>query len=102
MTKDEIEKYLEDLHPDGEFILADGFEEAFVGTAIRFGITDPVTLYDYELCIGILMLQGMSRLDAIEHFDFNVIGSWNGDLTPIFSILTPDIIKKIVDSGPPS
>ena len=71
-----------------EILLADGFEEAFMGLASRFGFEQPVAAYDYEKCIDILMTRdGMDREEAEEYFDFNVIGAWVGELTPIFITL---------------
>lgn len=95
MTKEEIMAYLESEFPDGDFILADGFEEAFIGVATRYGLA-PVAMYDHELCIGILMSQGMPRDQACEFFGFHVLGSWNGDRTPMFSMLAPGLLEKIL------
>ena len=66
-------------------LLADGFEEAFVGVSRRFGMYDPVATYDYDKCIQILIdRDGMDPGGAIEFFEFNVIGSWVGERTPTF------------------
>jgi hypothetical protein len=71
-----------------EILLADGFEEAFMGLASRFGFNQPVAAYDYEKCIDILVTRdGMDREEAEEYFDFNVIGAWVGELPPIFVTL---------------
>ena len=71
-----------------EILLADGFEEAFMGLASRFGFEQPVAAYDYEKCIDILVTRdGMDLEEAEEYFDFNVIGAWVGELTPIFIAL---------------
>jgi len=71
-----------------EILLADGFEEAFMGLASRFGFDQPVAAYDYEKCIDILVTRdGMDREEAEEYFGFNVIGAWVGELTPIFITL---------------
>ena len=34
----------------------------------------------------------MSKEDAVEFFEFNVVGSYMGDNTPIFIILQDDLI----------
>ena len=59
--------------------LADSFEDAFVGTTISaFGRKQ-------VKCILILMHDNhMTEDDAIEYFDYNVIGSWVGEDTPIY------------------
>ena len=58
------------------------FEPAIVGIAHRYGMT-PIVAYDYDKVISIFA-KDMGYEDAIEHFDFNVIGAWLGEGTPIF------------------
>ena len=71
----------------GETLLADGFEEAFIGMCERFGM-QPVAAYDRDKCIDILIQRDQMTYDgAEEFFDFNVIGAWAGDLTPVFVTL---------------
>ena len=67
-----------------DLLIADGLDEAFIGVAHRFGIYEPVAAYDREKCIEILMLTGMDRESAEEHFEYNIIGAWVGEQTPIF------------------
>jgi len=65
--------------------LADGFEDAFVGTTISAFGRKQVAIYDYDKCILILMHDNhMTEDDAIEYFDYNVMGSWVGEGTPIY------------------
>jgi len=65
--------------------LADSFEDAFVGTTISAFGRKQVAIYDYDKCILILMHDNhMTEDDAIEYFDYNVIGSWVGEDTPIY------------------
>jgi len=72
------------LLEDG-IVLADGFEAAFLGVAMRYGMDLPVATYDLERCIRILEERdGMSRPAAIEFFEYNVAGAWVGDQTPIY------------------
>lgn len=66
-----------------EALLADGFEEALIGVCYRAG-QPPVACYDYNSCIQILMDQDMTADEAIEYFEYNVLGSWFGDSTPVF------------------
>ena len=64
-------------------LMADGFEEALVGFGTRFN--SPVTIYDLNKCIGVLVERdGMSREEAEEYMDFNVLGAYVGEETPIF------------------
>tara|TARA_R100001510_G_C7562168_1_gene141800 strand:+ start:193 stop:450 length:258 start_codon:yes stop_codon:yes gene_type:complete len=65
--------------------LADGYEEAFIGTTISAFGRRQVALYDYDKCIMILMNDNnWDEDEAIEWFNFNTIGSWVGEDTPIF------------------
>ena len=64
-------------------LLADGFEECLIGIGSRCGQPD-IAVYDQAKCIQVLMSQGMSHEEALEYFDFNVLGSWVGEETPIF------------------
>ena len=68
----------------GNMLTADGFEDAFIGVSERFG-RSPIVAYDKDKCIQILIdRDGMDYEEAIEFFDFNVIGAWVGDGTPEF------------------
>ena len=65
--------------------LAVGFEEAFLGEALRYGFNDPVAAYDYDRCLEILTTRdGMSRAEAVEFFEYNTLGAWVGEQTPVF------------------
>ena len=62
-------------------IVYDSFDEALLGTVRQFDKT--FVVYDYEKVIEILM-QDMSREEAEEHFEFNVVGGYVGESTPAF------------------
>ena len=84
MDREELMSRLE----EGEALLADGFEGALIGITQNHHQMN-VAVYDYDLSIGILMLRdGMSCMDAIEFMDFNVLGSYVGENTPIFVSLS--------------
>tara|TARA_R110000764_G_scaffold8665_1_gene28721 strand:- start:3364 stop:3636 length:273 start_codon:yes stop_codon:yes gene_type:complete len=64
-------------------LMADGFEDAFVGVGRQF--TKPVAVYDREKCIEVLVARdGMSMEEAEEYFEYNVQGAYVGEDTPIF------------------
>ena len=82
-------------------MLADGFEDAFIGMSYRFGIDVPVATYDREKCIEIIIRDGwqtvVTREEADEYFEYNVIGAWLGDSTPIFvDTMSLDAARGIV------
>jgi|TARA_R110000868_G_scaffold14628_3_gene67767 hypothetical protein len=62
---------------------ADGFDEAIIGIGNRCGQPD-ILAYDVNKCVKILMDQGMTEEEAIDYFEFNVVGAWMGEETPIF------------------
>tara|TARA_R110000787_G_scaffold9962_1_gene34346 strand:- start:900 stop:1115 length:216 start_codon:yes stop_codon:yes gene_type:complete len=64
-------------------IKADGFDEAIIGIGSRCSQPD-IIAYDVKKCIEILMNQGMTDEEAVEYFEFNVVGAWVGEETPIF------------------
>jgi hypothetical protein len=82
-TRDEIQTFFEEHWPEEEFLLADGFEDAFLGVA--YGkMREPVACYDRKKCISILMSGGMSEEEAEEFFGFNTEDAWVGEKTPVF------------------
>lgn len=65
-------------------VVYDEFEAAIIGLGYRAGGMIAVVAYDYDKCIDILSNQGMSEEEAIEYFEFNTLGAWVGENTPIF------------------
>lgn len=65
------------------FLEPEAFDEAIIGLASRAdGLL--VVAYDYMTCLEVVMRDGMDREEAEEYFEFNVIGAWSGDGTPVF------------------
>lgn len=69
--------------PEGPIVYPD-LAEAYVGMIYRFGMLDPIVCYDMDRVLEIYMADGSSEEEAIEHFEYNVIGTWAGDGTPCF------------------
>ena len=72
-----IEKYEDEV-----FLKADGFDLAIIGVdemSMRL-------IYSVSICLEILMDEDMDmdETDAMEHFTFNVSGSYVGEKTPIW------------------
>lgn len=78
--RQQVQEVLADENPDALF--ADGFDKAIIGIARRSGLA--VVAYSQNKCIHELMEQGMDYDEAQEYFEFNVIGSWMGEHTPVF------------------
>lgn len=70
-------------YPDLLVLEPEYFDDAIIGLAQRIGMD--VVCYDKEKVLELLCVkEGMTYEDAIEHFEFNIIGSWVGDTTPVF------------------
>jgi hypothetical protein len=64
-------------------LLADGFEDAYVGVAYVFNRA--IAVYDLDKCIEVLIKRdGMGIEEATEYFEFNVLGAYMGKDTPAF------------------
>ena len=69
-----------EIYPDEELLIADGFDEAILGieeNTMR-------VIYSVSKCLEIIEAEGMPEQEALEHFYFNVQGSYVGEKTPIF------------------
>lgn len=66
-----------------EALVADGFDEAIIGMARQFNQT--LVVYDEDKCLSILMERdGMTEEEAEEFFEFNVVGAYVGEGTPVY------------------
>lgn len=69
-----------DLHAEPEHTLkADGFDDAIIGID-----TNQRMVYSIEKILAILKDDDMNEEDALEHFYYNIAGSYVGDYTPIY------------------
>ena len=87
-----ITHYLEEHYPHDldKILLADGFEEAFMGVVESFG-SAPKACYNYGTCIEILATgfsddhyHTMTYDEAVEYLEFNVVQAYVGEHTPAF------------------
>ena len=75
-------------------MFADGFDDCLMGVVRRFGSSEPLALYDYEAVIKKLMADKMSREDAEEFFEFNIVGAYVGENTPAFFV-KPEHVEEV-------
>ncbi len=63
---------------------ADGLDKAIIGVAHRCG--DPaVVAYDIDKCVSEIQKELNCEIwEAVEYFQFNVLGSYMGEHTPMF------------------
>ena len=74
-------KEIEEKYEDEQMLFADGFDKAIIGVAhIQ---NKRIVSYDTKKCIKILM-KDMTQEEAMEYFDFNVLGAYMGEYTPAF------------------
>lgn len=71
---------VENFNPSALF--AEGFDKAIIGYTNGNGPVLPV--YDVEKCIIVLTDSGMNLEEATEYFEYNVLGSYMGENSPIF------------------
>ena len=77
MVTDEINDFPSPL------LKMDGFDDCILGICERHGM-DTVIAYDKNKVIAKLVSQGMTEEEAHEFFEYNQIGAWMGELTPVF------------------
>ncbi len=85
-----VEDDLVELGGHEGVLFADGFDEALIGYVERFSGSEgrvQVALYDRRKCIEILTQGGMGLEEAVEYFEFNVIGAYVGEYTPAFATI---------------
>ena len=69
---------------DERLVKANGLEDAIIGVGSRMNMPD-VLIYSYNKCVKIFMeKEGWTHEEAVEWMDFNVVGAWVGETTPIF------------------
>ena len=68
-------------------LLMDGFDDCILGILERFGIDQPIVVYDREKVIAKLIdRDGMTHEEALDFYYFNQLGGWHGEKTPAFLI----------------
>jgi hypothetical protein len=75
-----ILKALLENYGDQELLIADGFDDAIIGidrNSMRL-------VYSVKKILAILMKEGMTEEESIEHFEYNVEGGYVGEQTPVW------------------
>lgn len=90
----ELERY--DAECDDPIIFPE-FQKALVGYGVRF--SHRVAIYDYARCLDILEANGMSYEEAIEWMEYNVVGAYLGERTPVFLTMPRKRGKKAKVTG---
>lgn len=81
LTRSRIDDALKEMEENT--LLIDGFDEAFLGFSQR--INQPIlAVYSYDGLVKVCMERdGMEWEEAVEYVDYNIVGAWVGEQTPI-------------------
>lgn len=81
LTRSRIDEALKEMEENT--LLIDGFDEAFLGFSQR--INQPIlAVYSYDGLVKVCMdRDGMEWEEAVEYVDYNIVGAWVGEQTPI-------------------
>lgn len=66
-------------YPDDQFLKLDGFDEAIIGVdehSLRL-------IYSQRKILDILVNNGMTEEDAVDHYGYNIQSAYYGEDTPI-------------------
>lgn len=67
-------------YQDEEILKADGFDNAVIG----IDTNSMRLIYSVQKCIEVLKEDGMDEIDAVEYLEYNVLGAYFGEKTPIW------------------
>jgi len=76
------EELAEDWDTELLFLSEEEFDEAIIGVSERIG-DEPVVAYDTTKIVAILS-RSMTVDEAYEYFEFNILGAYVGQKTPVF------------------
>jgi hypothetical protein len=74
-----LDKILE-WFPEDDILKADGLDDAIIGIEV----SSCRLIYSKSKVIDILVSEGMTEQEALEHYDYNIEGAYVGDKTPIW------------------
>ena len=69
-----------------ELLILDGFDEAIIGVVERAGLL--AVCYDKSKILRILT-RDMSEIEALEYYEFNILGAYMGESSPVYLDVMP-------------
>ena len=81
--------YLNEFAEGAMILEPSSFDEAIVGIVQRID-RDPVVCYSVSKIIEILAESGMDDDEAYEYYEYNILGAYMGEGTPMFVEMLPD------------
>mgnify|MGYP006919672697 CR=1 FL=1 len=82
---DEMVEFIESF-AEGAVVFP-GCESALIGYASRINL-EPIAVYSYNLLVEAHVAQGMTDEEAMEYVEYNIVGLWAGERTPVI-LYTP-------------
>jgi hypothetical protein len=76
-------EFLSELDEDVLVLDPDSFDAAIVGLVSRID-RPAVVCYSVEKILEVLMEDGMDEEEAREYYEFNILGAYVGEATPMF------------------
>ena len=87
----EIQEGLSEIYGEGLMFLEPGwqFDRAIVGVAERCAM-EHVVVYDRYEIIEALIRDGLDEEEAVEFYEFNILGAYAGERSPMYIDLTKE------------
>ena len=70
---------------ESDVLKMDGYDKCAIGTLERIGM-EPVIIYEKALVLKQLRDDGCTELEAIEWYEYNMLGAYVGEGTPAFLV----------------
>jgi len=94
-----LSERLLDIGVESATSLGRPFDHCAMGVLERFGMDEPVVLYDKAKVISRLTRRPhhMSDEEAEEYYNYNILGAWVGEGTPAFltRLYTPQTVEEM-------
>lgn len=79
-----LQRILSGLTEEATVITADGYDDCVIGLSYNT-IGSPIVIYDADAIIKCLVdRDGMTYDEASEYYEFNILGAYVGEQTPMF------------------
>jgi hypothetical protein len=75
---------------DYKVMKMDGYDDCALGVLERIG-QDPIIVYDKALVLKKLRDEGCDEMEAIEWYEYNMVGAFVGEGTPGFLVRKEDL-----------
>ncbi len=92
MTKTIIDEFLESMDPEEGLMYPTGYEDCILGVIESIGSGRKIVMSTKGI-IQKLIDEGMTHEEAIEMFEYNIIGSYVGEGTPVYFTSVQDIVE---------